>query len=80
MGVLRNWKVQTKLRALIVFMIAAMGTLGLYNIKTITDIADAGNEIYETNLRSVENVLQAKAAFLSMSTAVYQHITSYYRR
>ncbi len=76
MGVLRNWKVQTKLRALIVFMIAAMGTLGLYNIKTITDIADAGNEIYETNLRSVENVLQAKAAFLSMSTAVYQHITA----
>lgn len=74
MRILRNFTVQVRLIALIVLMIAAMGSVSLYNLHTINKIADAGEKIYQTDLRAVQNVLQAKAAFLSISTAVYQHI------
>lgn len=76
MGFFNNWKLRTKLLVLVGFMVLVLVGLGLYNMLATAQVAGAGAYIFNENLRGVEYSLVAKSAFLNVSTAVYQHITS----
>lgn len=71
-----NLKLRTKLVGFAMLMTAALVGLGLFNLATTARVAKGGEDIFTYNLRGTQYALTAKAAFLNISTAVYQHLTS----
>ncbi len=70
-----NLKLRVKLVALVGLMVLALVGLGLYNLQVTSKVAQGGTKVFEHD-RNVEDALDAKVLFLSMSTAVYQHLVA----
>jgi CHASE3 domain sensor protein len=67
-------KLGTKILALVGIMVIAMAGLGVYNLLVTNRVAQSSKDLYNYNLMGVQDALEAKAAFLHMSSYVRDHI------
>lgn len=74
MSSFKDWKLGTKLFALIGFMVLAMAGPGLYNIRATDQVANSGSDMFKYNLLGVEYALTAKAAYLQMAAGLRDYI------